>query len=608
MDDSLKDRILEATDIIEVVGERVALKQKGREFVGLCPFHPDHNPSMSVSPTKQIFKCWSCGVGGDVIKFVQLRDQIDFPEALRRLARRAGIEEQQRAVDPRTAALRQRLLAVMRWAKQHFESRLWQSDKQARAALEYASGRRGMSHETIRRFGIGLAPDAWDDLYSAATKAGLEADVLQQCGLIAQNDRGGYYDRFRNRLIFPIHDATGRPIAFGGRTLGDDPAKYLNSPETALFSKSRVLYGLDLARDAASSAREVVVVEGYTDVVLLHQAGVAHAVATLGTSLTDAHVRILRPLVDRAVMCFDSDEAGYRAADRAVEVSLTRGLEVRVALLADGQDPAEFVIGAGLTEFQAKLHSALHALEFKWRVVEKSLSDTTPAARRRAIDQFMTFVAKATGSGGIDPLEQGMLVGRLSDLLKMPVNSIYEMLAKATRPRVGPGKAADPDAESAYDASLRGVPRAVVACVEEILGYVLTDSAHYEWAENSLMTCAGYCPAWAELDSALRARFEENGAFDRAEIMAACDDPATLELIERATRRVAGAALSADAGRRLCERLGAEADLEEMGRLRQSLGVSSGADDARRENFKTLLNTARRRQDVLSADKRWNMT
>ncbi|RMF77549.1 MAG: DNA primase, partial [Planctomycetota bacterium] len=285
---SLKDEVLDAVDIVDVIGQRVALKRKGREFVGLCPFHPDKRPSLSVSPTKRIFKCWSCGVGGDVIKFVQLSERVDFRTALHSLAERAGIATHARGDESARAGAnqRERLREVLAWATRHFQRNL--RGPQGKAALQYARSR-GISDETIDRFGVGFARAAWDDLVNTAQRAGVSVAELQLAGLAATSDSGRTYDRFRNRLMLPIRDGQGRCVAFGGRTLGDDPAKYLNSPETALFSKSRILYALDLARPAIQREREAIVVEGYLDAVLLHQAGIDNVVATLGIALTDPH-------------------------------------------------------------------------------------------------------------------------------------------------------------------------------------------------------------------------------------------------------------------------------------------------------------------------------
>ncbi len=429
MHNFLKERILESVDIVELVGERVALTRKGREYVGLCPFHDDHRPSLSVSPRKQIFKCWSCGAGGDVIKFVQLSHRVDFKEALRILAQRLGLELRRPDTDDRSAALREQIRRALTWARTHFQRNLRETASGQRAAA-YARDR-GMSDATIARFDLGYAPDSWDDLLTHATRAGIPREVLQQSGLVATNENNRTYDRFRNRLIFPICDALGRCVAFGGRTLGDDPAKYLNSPETPLFSKSRILYGLDQARRAITAAREAVVVEGYTDAVLLSQAGVENVTATLGTALTDAHMKLLSQLSDRIAMCFDSDEAGLRAADRAVETALRHRVEVVVAVMEEEQDPADYVMRHGADAFKSLLQSAIGALEFRWSRTLEAYQQGGQQGQRDALEAFLRFVARVNYQGGMDPvLDQGRLISRLSDLLALPAGTVYEYLAK----------------------------------------------------------------------------------------------------------------------------------------------------------------------------------
>ncbi len=392
MDNSLKDRILESVDIVEVIGERVALRRKGREYVGLCPFHADHNPSMFVNPQKRIFKCWACGAGGDVIRFVQLSERCGFREALESLGRRVGIEPNAGPRDERAARMREQLLAAMNWARQHFE-RNFADERRGRLAREYTQ-QRGLSEETVRQARLGLAVDEWDDLLAEGRRRGLSEALLESAGLVTTSQNGKTYDRFRGRLIFPITDALGRVVAFGGRTLGEDSAKYLNSPETVLFNKSRVLYGLDLARGAIQERRAVVVVEGYMDAVLLRQHGVENVVATLGTALTDAHVKLLRGAADVIYLCFDGDEAGVRAADRAVEVALQHPVEVRVVLLEGGQDPADCVVAEGQEGFERQLKAARDALEFKWTQTLSAFSTAAGADRRQALEVYLRFVAQ----------------------------------------------------------------------------------------------------------------------------------------------------------------------------------------------------------------------
>lgn len=606
MDNSLKEQVLESIDIVDVIGERVSLTRKGREYVGLCPFHDDHRPSMSVSPQKQIFKCWSCGAGGDVIKFVQLSQRVEFREALGILARRIGIEMRGPSVDDRSAALREQIRRALTWARSHFQRNLHETANGKRAA-EYAH-KRGMTEETIIRFGLGYAADAWDDLLSHARLAGIPQDVPHQAGLITTNEKNKTYDRFRNRLIFPICDATGRCVAFGGRTLGDDPAKYLNSPETPLFSKSRILYGLDVARKPITASRQVVVVEGYTDAVLLSQAGVANVVATLGTTLTDAHVKLLIPLTDRIAMCFDSDEAGLRAADRAVETALRHRVEVVVAVMPDGQDPADYVTGQGADAFKSLLLSAIDALEFKWNRTVLAYSERGRQGRRDAIDAFLQFVARVTLTGGIDPLDQGLLVGRLGELLSLPAGTVYELLAKAKAAAAREPSSYTPDTSelSAYDVSTRGLPVGLVSTIEELFGLALLSPGSFGELEEALAAGARYCEPWGRLSGIIEDLVEQHGSYSKTDVVGKCNDAELCELVSRASDRVSSWAAEAEACRVISERLMSELDVLRMEKLRGDLRQNSQDKEGQERVFDSLHDVARRQHGLLGAEQRWN--
>lgn len=601
MDKSLKDRVLESTDIVEVVGEHVALRRKGKDFVGLCPFHADHTPSMAVSPTKQIFKCWACGAGGDVIKFVQLRQRVDFREALSLLAKRAGLEfRRDSPADTLAGNQRDELRRVLTWARSHFQRNLRETPV-GQEAIAYAR-RRGLTDVTIDRFQLGLAPESWDDLLNAGRRAGIDPTHLESAGLLARNEeKQRVYDRFRNRLMFPIADAQGRTIAFGGRTLGDDAAKYLNSPESALFSKSRVLYAMHLARQSIESSRQVIVVEGYLDAVMLHQAGIENVVATLGTALTDTHAKALAAVADRVSMCFDSDDAGVRAADRAVETALRHKLDVRVVQIPDAKDPADFVIGMGADAFKSLLQSAIGALEFKWQRTLSGASDGSPRARRDAAEKLLSFVAAVTDNGAIDTIEQGLLIGRLAELLSLPAGSVYELLAKsrARDRRIASPGATEPVDASAYDASLSGVPKGIVAAVEELFGLTLADASVFPRAQGVLAQASESCEAWLCVFSAMEQAWENHGGFDRRAIMAACDDVRSIELISRASARA-----TENAGER-CEaaarRLHDELSAWQAAGLRQQLR-GGGAVEQRDDAFAALLTTCRSQHRVLAAE------
>jgi len=605
MDKSLKDKVLEANDIVDVIGERVTLTRKGKDFVGLCPFHPDHRPSLSVSPAKQIFKCWSCGAGGDVIRFVQLRERVDFREALEILARRAGLGLRTTLVNPQVAGLREGIRAAVAWASQHFQRNLT-STEGGRRALEYALAR-GLKRETIARFGLGYAADGWDDLLSAARRAGIRPEVLQQAGLVATNEAGRSYDRFRNRLIFPIKDRGGRPIAFGGRSLGDDQAKYLNSPETPLFSKSRVLYGLDLSRSAIQEQGAAIVVEGYMDAVMLFQAGIEHVVATLGTALTDTHVKLLRPLATRLYLCFDGDEAGVRAADRAVEIALRTQGEVRVVVLPNGQDPADCVLTGGAEAFSAQLSRAADALEFKWQQTLKTLEGRSAVARRQAIERFIQFLAVAVIGGGVDPLGQDLLVGRVGELLGVPPEEVFDLLTHQKQAiRRGTGARQSGGDRSAYEAEISGLPAGLVTTTEALLGLLVGDPTGWHLAGDLLARAAEYSETWQRLYGLLLDVRDEVGEYSMKEVVSRCEDGPLCELVSRARQRAAGLDGCADAFQVLHSRLASELNLLRMSDLRRGLRQDEKADDVR--HFQALHEVARGLSSPLAPERRWGLS
>ena len=602
----LKDQVLDATDIVEVIGERVSLTRKGKDFVGLCPFHSDSKPSMYVSPTKRIFKCFACGAGGDVIKFVQLSQRVEFREALGILAKRAGLDLRQSDGTKRSAALRESLRSTLSWARGHFQKNL--AAAIGGGARAYAGGR-GISDESIERFGLGLALDGWDDVLAAGARAGLSRERLTEAGLITTNERGKTYDRFRNRLIFPIRDALGRVVAFGGRTLGDEPAKYLNSPESPLFSKSRVLYGLDTARPALERVREVVVVEGYTDALLLQQFGIENVVATLGTALTDAHVKLLTPFADTVVMCFDRDQAGMRAADRALEVALRHGIDVKVALMAPGQDPADCVIGDGPDAFKSMLQSAVGALEFKWQTTLERYRDSGERGKRQAIESLLAFLAQTGVARGFDPLAQGLLVARLSEVLALPPAAIYESLARAKASVRRDHSVYTPDTSdtSAYEESIRGLPAGLISVMEELIGVVLVEPAIFPRVESVLATGVGYNGAWQRLFGVVGELMEKEGAFSRESVLRACDDAPLCELICKSVSRVSAEAATPEFCDAVSARLGSELDLLRIENLRGRLSESEQSDEQREQAFRSLLDAARPSDNVLAAAQRWQL-
>jgi DNA primase len=421
----VKARVLQATDIVELIGRSVALKKRGKDFVGLCPFHQEKTPSFHVHPSKQFFHCFGCKKAGNAIDFVMLQNRVEFIDALRALAEAAGIELPAYGGGKKDAGERQVLLDAHAAAAMFFEKLLADPD-QGKTAREYLAGR-GFDQKSIQRFRIGLAPVGWDGLLKSPLMRKFSPQQMALAGLVKSRDGGGYYDTFRNRLIFPIRDESGRTIAFGGRVMpgSEDPAKYLNSPETPLFSKSRCVFGLDLARGKIVESRTVAVVEGYTDVAMAHQFGVDNVVSVLGTALTPQHVTILRRFADRIVLLFDADVAGDAAANRAVELLLSEPVEIAIASLPPGVDPDELLLKYGADGLNRILTEATDALTYKWKqLVRRFGEDGGITAQQKAVHEYLQTLAAAREAGPVDALRWGAALSRVSRLVEIPVEEL----------------------------------------------------------------------------------------------------------------------------------------------------------------------------------------
>jgi len=365
----VKEQVRQASDIVAVVGGYLELRRQGRFMVARCPWHDDHRPSLQVNPERQSWKCWVCDIGGDVFEFIMQREGVDFRQALEMLAERAGIElrrgKSQRA-EPGSASDKKTLYAAMAWAEQQFR-RFLKEAMEADSAREYLR-QRGISDESIDRFHIGYAPDDWTWLINRAKTANISPAVLQAVGLAGESKKSGRpYDFFRGRVMFPIRDTQNRPIAFGGRVLpgSDDPAKYKNSPETRLYSKHEQLYGLDVAGGAVQKDRHIIVVEGYTDVIMAHQHGIENVVAVCGTAIGAEHVRprsLLRRYADRVTLVLDGDEAGQRRTNEVLELFVAEQVDLRVATLPAGLDPCDFLQQHGADAFRTLIDQAPDAL------------------------------------------------------------------------------------------------------------------------------------------------------------------------------------------------------------------------------------------------------
>lgn len=361
--------IRNASDIVDIVSESVSLRQAGRNFLGLCPFHTEKTPSFTVSPDKQIFYCFGCGAGGNVFSFLMKHGGLSFPEAASALAGRYGIDLPTRDLSPQEKKKltdRETILTLNREAVSFYRDCLLSEDrgKQAKGYLL----KRGMTRKTIDEFKLGFAPDGWDHLVRHFHSHRTPVGMALLAGLIVSRKKGeGYYDRFRNRIIFPIINGQNQPVGFGGRVMDDALPKYLNSPETPVYSKSRSLYGLDRARQKCREMKAVYVVEGYFDLLSMHQFGIENTVATLGTSLTDDHVRILKGFVGeggKAILVYDSDLAGIKAAQRSVAVFQKGLLEARILVLPKGHDPDSFLMAHGPDDFFKAAEQSMGMISF----------------------------------------------------------------------------------------------------------------------------------------------------------------------------------------------------------------------------------------------------
>ena len=383
-------RILESTDIVELIGRYFPLKRAGQGFVALCPFHNEKTPSFHVTPQRQIFHCFGCGKGGNAIRFVMEMEKIPFPEAAEILAERCGIRLERSAAAGDSAEKRKDLYDVLRRAESLFRKNL--DTPQGKIARDYLQ-RRGISAESIHAFHLGYAMPGWDDISRKALAAGISRQSLEATGLIVtKND--GYYDRFRNRVVFPIINPQDKVVGFGARTLDpNENAKYINSPETALFSKGKLLYGLNLAKNEIIRTGIVVVVEGYTDVIMAHQHGITNAVATLGTALGREHIRQLKRYAQKCTLVYDADAAGQKASDSSLQAFVEEEMELSVAALPEGKDPCDCLLDPGPEVFRQCLDAACGIYDYKLRAV-KAFEQNDPRRAAAIIDEVLDLVAR----------------------------------------------------------------------------------------------------------------------------------------------------------------------------------------------------------------------
>jgi len=414
-------------DLSQIVSDYVPLKKStGSKYRGLCPFHTEKTPSFYVDADKQLFYCFGCGTGGDVFKFLMLYEKLEFPEALKSLAARYGISMPERGSAENSE--RHRVLSVNRRALSYFREQLQRPAGER--ARQYLAGR-GIAQETIARFQIGCAPDGWTGLKESLTSAGVAEEHAILSGLLARKEETGRtYDRFRDRVIFPILNLDDEPIGFGGRVIGEGEPKYLNSPDTPAFSKGENLYAIRFAREAIRKEGYAILVEGYMDVIALHQAGVTHTVATLGTGFTTGHVRLLKRFTDRVVVNFDPDTAGRAATRRSLEVLLENGFEVNVVALPAGKDPDLFVREQGVDAYRGRLQAGLPYIEFLTRdtAARHDLSGTR--GKVAALNEVLPFLARLD-----NPVRRAGHVEMIATVLGIEDRLVLQELKDAVRER-----------------------------------------------------------------------------------------------------------------------------------------------------------------------------
>lgn len=429
-----KDKIDEVKDrasIVEVVSSYLPLRKQGRNHIGLCPFHSEKTPSFSVSEEKKIFYCFGCHETGSVIDFMMKKEGVDFPEAVRSLAHRYGItiEESKPGVRDEREALYEALTVAAAFYRQELAAHT------GVAARTYLQGR-GYAGEILEEFHVGFARNNWDGLTNHLKKMGIPFDAASKAGLLVKKENGGWYDRFRGRIIFPIHDLRGRVVAFGGRALENAEPKYLNSPESPAFKKGAVLYGLYQAKQSVMKEGAAIVVEGYFDLIAMHKHGFKNSVATMGTALTVEHIRLLKTRASTVYALFDSDEAGKKAAIRSLELFLEEDLTCRAVVLPSAKDPDEFLAASGSKAMQEAIAAAEPLMEFFLRNLRAVTGVTAPEGKARYLDHALPYLLRVRNVA-----ERGHYAATAAAAVGIPVDAVYEAMkmpagqtARAERP------------------------------------------------------------------------------------------------------------------------------------------------------------------------------
>jgi len=441
--DDIIHRVRDSVDIVDLISGYVSLKKAGKNHVGLCPFHSEKTPSFSVNPDKQIFHCFGCGVGGDALKFLELQEGLTFPDAVKQLANRSGITlpaDNEFRKDKKTEDEHAALLSIVAEAAEYFRKELeGPAGVTARAYL----AKRGVSEAASRDFSIGFSRSEWDALLRHLKQKGFSPALMEKAGLVVKRGEGeGHYDRFRGRIIFPIRDISGNVIAFGGRVMDDSLPKYLNSPETPLYSKSNVLYCLDKAKEPGRKQGYFIIVEGYLDALACHQFGAKNAVATLGTALTDGHLRLIRRFAKNLVLIFDPDPAGVKAALRGLDLFAASGMKVNVVSLPDGDDPDTFLNKKGYEAFATCLKQSTKYMDFVLRQVVQSTPVDSIDDKVVKAGEMLAIIAKLPSG-----IERDYYLKKTAEALDLDEGILRQEMPHDTGRRqsaAAPGQAASP--------------------------------------------------------------------------------------------------------------------------------------------------------------------
>jgi len=471
-DDSI-DRVRQAADLVEIVSAKSELKRSGRQYMGICPFHDERSPSLSVDPENKVFHCFGCGEGGDLFRFVELTEGVDFRGAVEFLSDRYAVPLELTDEDPRSAEKRkrrERLLELLERTAAFYVRNFWESEEAAESRQYMAA--RGLDEAMLREFRVGYAPSAWDRVLVASREAGYSEAELVDAGLVARNEKGNVYDRFRRRITFPLCDPRGRVLGFGARAVGaDQKPKYLNSSDNAVFHKGRNVYAADLARSAAAKAGEVILCEGYTDVIAMHQAGLRNCVGLMGTALTDDQVAALARLAPTVILALDADSAGQEAMVRAAGVAAGKGLELRVLALPAGSDPADLIEAEGPDHVRELASASVPFVRFRVDLELARGDLSTAEGKDRTVAALAPVLAPLGPGAQRDELYEmvaerlGVTAAKLGEWLKSPaIPATPEPLPVAPESTAA-ARAAPPTGPSVIDPASRIERAFLVQCI-----------------------------------------------------------------------------------------------------------------------------------------------